>query len=472
MEDSRVHVDNVEVDTANRIKYVYIHTDPTPHFCEKCGHRMHSKGLEERRLTHSVLQDGYRLIIVYKQRRLRCTNPACRFHCSEKLSFISKWRRTTDVTDMLIVESFRDIRLSASQIAEIHRISDTAARYTFMRYVDMKRLPLTEAICIDEVYIDSNDCKYAVLIQDFFTGEPIDLKESRKNEVMDPYLSSIPRKERLKVRYLVSDMFNPYISYVDKHFPNAVPVVDSFHVIKKINGHLRKYMIDRAKEYKKRDSEREKQLRIRNNNPRLHLRQSDEAYLYDSCRWVILRNQDSLEYGKLPDKPDRHFRYYMDVYSYEEKFLELDPLLMRMRNLKEKYIRFNSRNAGNRDRAAEELPKLISEYRNSGIDQFVEIAASLKRYQDPILNSFIMCERTGSDGPYLSRLSNGPMEGLNRKPKDMKRNSRGYLKFDYMRNRFLFASRKDAPILANPRTIKEVREDTITGEKRGSYKKK
>ena len=32
-------------------------------------------------------------------------------------------------------------------------------------------------------------------------------------------------------KYLISDTYNQYIDYVDKYFPNAVPVVDSFHVI-------------------------------------------------------------------------------------------------------------------------------------------------------------------------------------------------------------------------------------------------
>nr|WP_304748797.1 transposase [Dubosiella newyorkensis] len=36
---------------------------------------------------------------------------------------------------------------------------------------------------------------------------------------------------------------------------------------------------------------------------------------------------------------------------------------------------------------------------------------------------------------YYARLSNGPMESFNRKPKDYKRNARGTSNFDYTRNR-------------------------------------
>lgn len=337
MEDSLVKVDNIETDLTEKVKYVHISTKPVPAFCEKCGSRMHSKGHDIRKPVHSMLQDGFKLVLVYKQRRWKCTNPDCAFSCYEKISFLKKNRRCTDLVDMMIVDSFRDIRLTASQIAQKFHVSYTAAIYTFMRYVDMKRLPLTKAICIDEVHIGSQDCRYAVIIQDFITGEPIDMKQSRKDSVMQPYLLSIPKKERLKVEFLVSDMFNAYISYAGKYFPNAVSVVDSFHVVQMINSKLKTYMISKEKEFKARDKERERVLQLEKGNPGLHLPMSDEVYLYGRCRWVILKNRDTLT-CQIPQKPDRHFRYFMDIYDYEEKFRKTDPQLMLMRDLKEEYI--------------------------------------------------------------------------------------------------------------------------------------
>lgn len=48
------------------------------------------------------------------------------------------------------------------------------------------------------------------------------------------------------------------------------------------------------------------------------------------------------------------------------------------------------------------------------------------------------------------------MESLNRIPKDMKRIGRGYLNFYHIRNRFLFAGRKNARILGVPKTLDEI----------------
>ena len=50
------------------------------------------------------------------------------------------------------------------------------------------------------------------------------------------------------------------------------------------------------------------------------------------------------------------------------------------------------------------------------------------------------------------RLSNGPMEGYNRTPKDFKRNSRGLSNFEYARSRLIWANRKNESILAIPKS--------------------
>ena len=57
-----------------------------------------------------------------------------------------------------------------------------------------------------------------------------------------------------------------------------------------------------------------------------------------------------------------------------------------------------------------------------------------------------MVEKYGHGEIYDSRLSNGPMEALNRKVKDLKRLGRGYKNFEHFRNRFLYSTRSN-PVL-------------------------
>ena len=45
-------------------------------------------------------------------------------------------------------------------------------------------------------------------------------------------------------------MYRPYIGYVDKYFPNAVSIVDSFHVVKMINDKILSYIRRLQNKYK------------------------------------------------------------------------------------------------------------------------------------------------------------------------------------------------------------------------------
>ena len=234
-------------------------------------------------------------------------------------------------------------------------VSDTYAIQLFARYVDLPpRRQLSEVICIDEVHVNiSKVCNYALVLQDFLTGEPIDMVVNRRQEITEPYFSSIPKAERFRVKYLISDMYRPYISYVDKYFPNAISIVDSFYVVKMIN----------------------------------------------------------------------------------------EKILGYIRRLQNKY-------------------KHLDEQRHERLEQ------QLGR---KIVNSFIMLERMCADGVHISRLSNGPMEALNRIAKDMKRKGHGYRNFNHLRNRFLFSQRKNAQILATPLPLEVACPET--GIKRGRYHK-
>lgn len=62
-----------------------------------------------------------------------------------------------------------------------------------MRYVNIKRLTLPEALCVDEVYINIKGIgKYALVLLDFKTGEIIDLISSRLQKDTNIYFYNIP----------------------------------------------------------------------------------------------------------------------------------------------------------------------------------------------------------------------------------------------------------------------------------------
>ena len=255
---------------------------------------------------------------------------------------------------------------------------------------------------------------------------------------------NIPLKERASVKYLISDMYNQYIDYVDKYFPNAVSVVDSFHVIQWIIRLIDNYIRQLLKKFRQRDREQEELLSYQEQRA-VSLPPSDEVYLLQKYRWLILSSQSNIKYHS-DLRMDSHFHCLMNTYDYEDALFRIDPKLKEFRDLKEIYIQFNSRNAGKPIEARKELDELIPMYQSSEFDIFRDFGYLLEKYKDYIINSFIMVEKHGYGKVYDSRLSNGPIESLNRKVKDLKRSGRGYRNFEHFRNRFLYATRQ-APVL-------------------------
>ena len=140
----------------------------------------------------------------------------------------------------------------------------------------------------------------------------------------------------------------------------------------------------------------------------------------------------------------------MNTYDYESALFRINPVLKELRDLKEKYVQFNAHYAGNPMDARIELDELIDLYLHCGNTIFEDFADLLIRYHDYIINSFVMVEKHGAGGIYNSRLSNGPIEALNRKAKDLKRLGRGYRNFEHFRTRFLYATRDNPVINAVP----------------------
>ena len=135
------------------------------------------------------------------------------------------------------------------------------------------------------------------------------------------------------------------------------------------------------------------------------------------------------------------------------------------------YETFNGQFVNNRKGASERLDELIAFYKDCDLQIFREFAALLSKYHDSIVNSFryVTASESGRYANKLRRLSNGPMESFNNIPSGYRTQSHGIDDFEFTRNRILWSYRKDAPILAVPKSAAEVH--NYTGKKRGAYKK-
>ena len=134
---------------------------------------------------------------------------------------------------------------------------------------------------------------------------------------------------------------------------------------------------------------------------------------------------------------------------------------------------FNKEHINDPKGAEEELRTIIADYRNSEFTMFTEIAEKLEEHIPEIVYSFTYISGNSNSknrDDVLRRISNGPIESLNRDPKTLRRLSRGVSNFEYTRNRILWATREDPHILGVPKDRKFIHK--VTGKTRGSYKKK
>lgn len=445
-------------------------------YCTECGTRMLSKGIYLRKVNHPVLNGPYagKVVLKVKQRKWKC--PHCGAYSNDSFSFLGKGKQSTDILPLMILEEMKDPNVTCKQVASRLHISDTTVHYTFMRYVEMKRLSLSRIISIDEVHLDlDNKHRYAMVIMDFITNEIIDILPGRGKAVTDAYFASISKEERNRVKFVVSDMYKPYIAYSGDIFPNATPVVDSFHVISWLLNKINLYINEVKKRYQAEDRKKLSEKNYKTNSNHKTTTESREVTLLKRHRWILLKNKDNINYSEKSYRVSGLGGSYLNTYQLEKMFLDLDPHFREIRSLKELYINFNKDNINTPNEAAIELDELITTYKNSSISLFNEFGELLNSYKNEIIASFnyISIENVKAESDSLllvKRISNGPMEGFNNIPKDIKRISNGLSNFDYVRSRILWCTRKHVSMLGVPKAYDDV--CSSTGKKRGPYKKK
>ena len=327
LEDDTIKICSVIIEGST--KEITIEKVITPMYCPICGCRMHSNGPKTRRVNHPIFQDGYKTVLLLKQRRWICTG--CKHSMADEFRFVNKYKHSTSATDFLVLEALKDLNHTVSDVARQFNLSDTQVHRIFERYVDMKRLPLSEVICIDEVHTEAvSYSKYSMIILDFLTGQPIDILPSRQTRDTESYFANIPIEERRKVKYIITDMYNPYLALTSKYFPNAECAIDSYHVVQWILHRIDLTLIAMRKYFKHRDDQL-KDLRLQEHHPLPESWVSNEYYLLTKHRWVMLKNQDNIDYN-MPSHKDYHFGFHMDTYMYEDYFFAIDPSMKPVRD--------------------------------------------------------------------------------------------------------------------------------------------
>ena len=148
---------------------------------------------------------------------------------------------------------------------------------------------------------------------------------------------------------------------------------------------------------------------------------------------------------------------FMSQHEILEYIFTIDKRLQIAYDLLHEYRNFNQ--TATIDNAEEWLDEIILKFIRSGISQYEKVWKMLKNWRQEIINSFNKINGF--------RITNGPMERVNRDIKTMFRSSFGSTNFERMRNRIMFAINSDSPILYQRKNKTNKRK----GKSRGKYQK-
>ena len=226
--------------------------------------------------------------------------------------------------------------------------------------------------------------KYRCVVGNIEEKTLLDTLANRYKNKLGDYLRLMPDKERVEV--VCQDMYPAYRDLTAKHFPNAVHVVDKFHVVKKANEAVEKF-----------------RRSLKDDIPK-----GDRVKMKNQRKILLAR------YSKLKDETREKLDGWLEKY----------PALGDVYWLKERFYDFyDAKNAAEADaRYARWLTLMKPEYEPF----FVELLSCMGNWRKHILNYF--------EHAY----TNAYVEGINRALDDIQRAGRGY-SFEVMRAKALLA---------------------------------
>ena len=226
-----------------------------PEYCDKCG-ILFDEDFEKHGFITSNIKipdvSGYKTILKLHKQRYLCK------HCNKAFTlktnivdygcFISKntkWKIAKDLKE----------KRSEKDIAIANNVSPNTVERIMDSYYNTNKLYknyLPEVLSFDEFKsVKSADGAMSFNLCNGKTGKIIDIVENRQLNYLLKYFSYYTHQARCNVKFIIIDMYSPYISLILKLFPNASIIIDKFHLVQLISRSINKTRINIMKKDKK-----------------------------------------------------------------------------------------------------------------------------------------------------------------------------------------------------------------------------
>ena len=378
----------------------------TPKGCMKCGVVNHSHAdivkNGTKMSTIKLGQYNFKLVVL-KLRKQRFLCKHCGETFSAETSLVDRHCFISNPLKSLISLELREEQ-SMTLIAKHLNVSTSTVIRQLLKVGESLRPKynyLPEHLGIDEFKsVKRVSGAMSFIFVDNVTHQVMDIVENRQQHYLMNYFMTYSLKARRAVKTVTMDMYSPYIGVIKGCFPNAEIIIDRFHIAQHLNRGLN-------------------QIRIQTMNDLRYKSPTDYRKLKKQWR-LVLKNSSDLNFQDY--YTHRLYSGMISEYIMANYLIELSP------ELRDTYEIINKLKGAIRNHKFETFNQILKESKSRSYPRKVRtVLQTLERFIDPIENSF------------KYTLSNGPVEGINNKIKNLKRSGYGYRNFRNLRYRVLIS---------------------------------
>ncbi|MBG9988206.1 transposase, partial [Aerococcaceae bacterium DSM 111176] len=234
--------DNLSEKQANKaVLSLEGHLDKLPKACVHCGVKNNGSQdiIRNGSMKTAILIGQYNYQAVYlklKKQRYLCKH--CLKTTVAESKLINRHCFISNPVKFLIVKELSEIQ-SMTLIAKHMNVSiHTVIRQlkSWGDNLNPRPTALPSHLSIDEFKsVKAVKNAMSAIIMDNSTHKVVDILEDRTQEYLRTYFLRFPMNERLKVKTITMDMYSPYREFLPRLFPNAIVIIDRFHIVQLLN---------------------------------------------------------------------------------------------------------------------------------------------------------------------------------------------------------------------------------------------
>ena len=383
--DTNIHIQDTRQDSygkgSRKKKYLVITAELTYGLkrCPNCGSEDLRRNGHKLTHIHVVGPTDQPVVLELNKQRWRCPN--CHRTCTATTTVVNANHTIGNNLSMYALE-LSSQSLTLKTISTLTGISTNSVQRILNANIHPHaswKLPVN--LCFDEFRSTHNSMSFICIDAD--THKTVTVLSGRLNkDIKEFFLNQYTITDRAAVKRVIMDMNASYRLIVHELFPNAIIIIDRFHIIQ---------LIARAMD----------QIRVQ------CLKQLD----VHSREHKVLKSHWKLFHKAHPDAKHVSYMFGLNEYSTEQNAIDLGTSTSLEFKIAYQTYRdiHDSLMSGN----FQELSTLITTYQRNG--SVLDTAmATLRKNLSGVINA--------ATSPY----SNGPIEGVNRKIKELKRSCYGF----------------------------------------------